>query len=402
MTNGDVDFVLDVRQDTVVAAAFERDLLSLREAKGPVLRAHFPFGGDGWIAVGYAEAREVLEDPRFAIRHKVLEYPRMRPVPGGRPPAPASFPSLDGPEHVRKRRVFTKHLSVRRVMSFKEETGKIADGLLDSIEAQGHGADIIADFALKLPLAVLSVVLGVPEGEGIHFEQEALDLLGGRVTSEADAVAKMTVIHDYFATLVEVKRKAPQEDLLSALVQEVDATAAWSPEELAGFGFVALAAGHDAPSSILSGITYWLAHHPDLVRRLRDDLEETPAAIEEFLRFLPAGYGLQTRLATEDIQLGDVLVKQGETVMAVVHLANYDDRVFSRPTTFDMDVERPPHLLFGSGPHVCPGNQLARMELDVATRALVTRFPGLRPFEARDDWREGLLMRGPKNLKVAW
>jgi cytochrome P450 len=226
----------------------------------------------------------------------------MRPVPGGRPPSPASFSNLDGREHVRKRRVFTKHLSVRRVMGFTEKTGEIAHSLLDGIEAQGHGADIIADFAFKVPLAVLSVVLGVPEGDGSRFEQEALDLFSGRVTSESDAIAKMAVIHDYFAALVETKWQAPQDDLLSSLVQEVDQTAAWSPEELAGFGFVALAAGHDAPSSILSGITYWLAHHPALVKRLRDDPEQTPgqsrSSSGSCRRCTACGHGSRRRTST--------------------------------------------------------------------------------------------------------
>lgn len=396
-------YQMQARQDLVKGPQLERELRSLRHTVGPVIPAVMPFGeGQAWVAVGHQEARQVFEDPRFGVAaHRGNNYPRMRHSEGHKEPFPISFIHMDGPEHVAKRRVLTRHLSVKRVLAMKPHTEGIVADFLHEFESQGPGADIVAYYSEQIPLAVISHLIGIPVEDKDYFLDAALDMMNGRVATEEEANKKIAEVSSYFGRLAKQKRDDPQDDLLSAIVTDA-AAGKWTEEELEGAGFALLTAGHDATASILGGILYWLVHDPDLYAYLRDNRDKLPRAIEEFLRVIPAGTGTRVRIAYEDVEIGGVTVKKGDGIHPTVHPANFDERVYTDPLDLIVDRDETPHLRFGFGPHGCPGSQLARMELQVAISAIFDRFPRLWAVDPSDGWREEVLMRGPRSVHVAW
>ncbi|MFB8174374.1 cytochrome P450, partial [Kitasatospora purpeofusca] len=151
--------------------------------------------------------------------------------------------------------------------------------------------------------------------------------------------------------------------------------------------------------------TYTLLTHPEQLAKLRAQPEMLPRALEELLRFIPFRQGVGiARVATEDVELGGVLIRAGEPVHVSYLAANRDPAVYERPDELDLDRGVPTHMTFGYGTHHCLGSHLARMELQVAIGTLLNRFPGLRlavPPEALD-WRTGSIWRYPRTLPVAW
>lgn len=398
-----VPYPMKSRQDLIVAAELENELGTLRSEYGPVVPALMPFGeGRAWIAIGYDEVKQVMSDERFVVwKHRGNNYPRLRHSEGHKPPFRMAFDKMDGPEQIARRRVLARHLSVRRVMGMRDESRAKIERFLDRFIALGQGEDLMTQFVEHVPLSVIADLLGVPAHETEIFLEAALDHMNGRITSEEQASAHITKVNEYFDSLVARKRAEPGDDLISALLGDVDG-GIWDDEELGGVGFVLLTAGHDSTASIIGGILYWLAHDPGRFRYLKENRDVLPRAIEEFLRVVPAGTGTRVRIATEDVEIGGVLVRKDDGIHPVVHPANFDENVFSNPRTLDFDREDGAHLRFGFGSHACPGSQLARMEIREVLDAILDRFATLEAAQPTDDWREHMLMRGPKALKVNW
>ncbi|AGN17738.1 cytochrome P450 [Corynebacterium glutamicum Z188] len=401
-THVEVPYPMQSRQDLIVAAKLEEDLGTLRHDYGPVVPALMPFGeGDCWIAIGYEAVRQVMSDDRFVVwKHRGNNYPRLRFNEGNRPPFRMAFDKMDGPEQIARRRVLAKHLSARRVMGMREETRNKIENFLDGFISHGQSADVMKNFVEHVPLAVISDLLGVPADETDIFLEAALDHMNGRITSEEQANAHINKVNAYFDHLVARRHEEPGDDLISALLNDVGGT--WDDEELGGVGFVLLTAGHDSTASIIGGILFWLAHDLERFEYLKNNRDVLPRAIEEFLRVIPAGTGTRVRIATEDVEIGGVVVKKDDGIHPVVHPANFDETVFENPDELNFAREGETHLRFGFGSHACPGNQLARMEIREVLDAVLNRFATFEAANPSENWRGEMLMRGPKELKVNW
>lgn len=395
---------LPQRQDTVVAPDLARTLAGLRREHGPLVRATLPVGGDGWLAIGYDTVRFVLSDPRFSMwEHRKGDYPRVRENEGSRPPFPESFVLMDPPDHTARRRLLMKHFSVKRINELRPNIEKTVNHYLQAVLDAGPGADLVRDFAQMVPVAVACDLLGVPVDERHRFLPAASALINGTVRDAQDSDDKIEQINAYFGELLDRRRIAPGDDLISAMIQDPAVTEVWTEKELRGVGFVLLFAGHDATAAILGGVLRWLAFAPDLQSQLRARPEDVTALREEFLRFFPAGFGTRSRVALEDVQIGDVLVRRGEAVLALPQAANFDEAAFDAPHDLRTDERRDAaHLRFGHGIHACVGQQLARAEIDIAVRAVVERLPDFTPVQADPDWQEHVLLRGPDSLQVTW
>lgn len=395
-------YVVDGRQDSIVAPRLEREIRLLREERGPVIRALFPYGGEGWLAVGYEAAKELMAHPSFSTALSGTEFPRMRENGGYRPPWPRSISIMDPPEHTAKRRVLSKHLSVKRARSLQPRTQQHVERLLAQVKAEGPGVDLVPNFSELVPLTVMCDLLGISMDESHQFVPQAKALLNGRVDSPEEGERMIVDINDYFADLLERRRAEPGDDILSALVLDTETSDVFTEDDLRGMGFSLLVAGHDAPAAILGGILYWLAHSPELFSELKQHPELIPQGMEEFLRFLPSGTGSRTRVALEDVEIGGVLIRKGEGALPWVHPANLDPAAFDDPLTLDLRRQGNPHLRFGFGIHACLGQQLARMELITATKGVLDAFDQLEVVDRDPEWREQILLRGPKTLRVTW
>jgi cytochrome P450 len=399
-------------QDEGVGILLAREFARLREQYGGIVRARFPHGSypygnsEGWVAIGYDEVKWAFSDPRFELfGHRFADYPRMLLNQADKPPRPLSFIMMDGESHARRRRVVVRHLSVKRVSELRPVIWRLAGEHLDRIVTMGSGADFEEHYADLIPVSVVCELLGVPFGERAEFVPIAVDLINGRVDSLADSDRKLLVIRNYFRKLAARRRQDPGDDFLSLLIRDAEA-AGWSEEEIEGIGHTLLSAGHDAPSAILGGMLFALAHTPDLYNELRGRIDDLTGPVEEFLRYVPASTASRTRIATEDIDAFGVHIRKGEVVHPVTHGANFDSRVFGEPETIDLDRRQAPQLRFGYGPHVCPGAQLARVELEIALRAVLERFKAFRAVdnasEGAGDWRLSMYLNGPRRLRVAW
>ncbi|WP_245743962.1 cytochrome P450 [Lentzea fradiae] len=320
----------------------------------------------------------------------------MQPLiaPGG------SILTHDGESHARMRRLVSKAFTVRRVEELRPRAQQITDDLLDRLDNPG---DLVEGFSMPFPVAVICELLGVPFEDRDEFRKwsnQVLATVGGHTPEEAlDGVTKL---HAYFTELVARRRAHPTNDLMGALVAARDNEDRLSEEELVHFGITLLVAGHETTANMISNSVVTLLEHPDDLKDLREHPEKLPNAIEELLRYVPLGSGAGfPRIATEDVQVGNALVKAGEAVLVVVSSANHDATVFAAADELDVDRDAGRHLQFGHGIHFCLGSQLARMELKVALGTLLRRMPGLRLAEPVE-FRRGSLVRGPVRLVVAW
>lgn len=399
-------FAIPGQQDKVQTSQLEEQFDRMR-GEGALTRASFPYGtrndGVGWVATGYKEAKFILTDNRFSLaQQRQGDYPRARAMEVGGA-MPLTFIGMDPPEHSERRRTLMKHLTHGRVQSLRAYTERVVEQCLDDIEREGHGADLLAGFAHTVPLLLLCELLGAPPEERDHYVQHARDIVSSRLTAEQAADA-FNIIKEYFRTLVDRKRKSPGDDLISDLLTDTEIKGLWSSEELEGVGTVLLLAGHDSTSAFMANALYWLVHSPETYAELRVNPASIPKAIDEFLRLLPVGVpGARTRVALEDVQVGDRLVRRDESVLAVTHAANLDPSIFPCPREFDATRgNQSQHIAFGFGGRFCPGAALAKMDIEMMLRGLTARFETLEPIEFDPDWREKSRTRGPESLRVKW
>ncbi|MEU0514609.1 cytochrome P450 [Amycolatopsis sp. NPDC006125] len=371
-------------------------------ATEPLTRVRLPYGEPGWLATRYEDVKVVLGDPRFS-RAASLQHdePRMRPQPS----QPGGILSMDPPDHSRLRRLVQKAFTVRRIEQLRPRVQEIAGGLVDAMLDQGPPADLVEAFALPVPVTVICELLGVPYEDRVDFRHWSDAFLSTtKFTPEevADCTGRM---HAYLEGLIAQRRAEPRDDLLSGLVAARDNEDRLSEEELVMLATALLVAGHETTASQIPNFVYTLLTHPDQLAVLRADLSLVPKAVEELMRFVPLGLGAGiARYATEDIELGGVLVRAGEAVLPALASANRDERVFADPDELDLRRQDTSHIGFGHGVHHCLGAPLARMELQVALDTLLRRLPGLRfaDGEAGIDWKAGLSTRGPERMLLAW
>ncbi|MFD1147355.1 cytochrome P450 [Saccharothrix hoggarensis] len=367
----------------------------------PVARVRLPYGGDGWLATRYEDAKTVLADPRFsraAVMEPGADVPRTLPSM----PAEANILSMDPPDHTRLRRLVAKAFTARRTEQLRERAQEIVDGLLDDVERQGPPADLVEALAMPLPITIICEMLGVPYEDRAAFRAWSEAAVAISAFTYDEILAANESLRTYMAGLVERKRVEPGDDMLSVLVAAHDNEDRLSAQELVSFGVALLVAGHETTANQIGNFVYQLLRMPDRLGELRADPSLVPAAVEELLRFTPLGGSAGfPRIATAEVELSGVTIKPGEAVFVNNVAANRDPSVFENPNEVDFHREHNPHIMFGHGAHHCIGAPLARMELQVAIGSLLKRFPLLR-LDGDVTFKKGRLIRGPQSLSVRW
>lgn len=365
-------------------------------------RVEMPYGGPAWLATRYEDVKMVLADLRFSRAATIGEdVPRTLPSIMRDP----SILGMDPPEHTRMRRLVAKAFTARHVDEMRPRIQEIIDQLLDRMIAVGPPADLAESLSWPLPIMVICELLGIPFEDRDRFRAWTD---AGLTTTDDDMAGieqARESLQRYLGDLVAKRRAEPTEDLLGQLVIARDEGERLSERELIVFGVTLLVAGHETTANQTGNFVYLLLRQRDLWQQLVDDPDRVPAAVEELSRFTPLGAAAAfARIAMEDIQVGDQLVRKGEAVLVQVGAANRDATVFERPDEIDFDRANNPHVAFGHGVHHCLGAPLARLELQMAVGTLVRRLPGLRLAVPADDvaWRADRLVRGVRALPVAW
>lgn len=367
----------------------------------PLTKVAMPYGGEAWLLTGYHEIKQFLADPRFSsARATEPDTPRVTPLPL----RPGNLLSMDPPDHSRIRRVVAKAFTMRGVARLLPQIEDVAKEQFDVMERKGPPVDVVEHLAASIPVRMICELFDIPYAERHRFRAYSDSFVATTAYTVEEINEARDGLEAYIAELIEMRRSQPGDDLVGALVEAMD-TERLSVHEAARTGIGILMAGHETSLSMISNVLYLMLSQPHLWEQLRTDPGLVPSAIEEMLRVIPLrSVGSFPRKATEDVEIGGVLIRAGETVIFQRASADRDERVFEDPEMIDLARSPNPHLGFGHGAHHCLGAPLARVELKVALEGLLDRFPGLRLAVPPEEvpWKPGLIARCPEQLLVAW
>jgi cytochrome P450 PksS len=382
-------------------------------AEAPLWRTTLPGKRAAWLVTRYEDVAAVLKDKegRFAKDKLNAMEPGQRKrapwVPGFLKPLERNMLDLDDPDHARLRSLVGKAFTPRLVERLRGRVESLSERLLDAMErkgARGGRAELVGDFALPLPATVIAELLGVPAKDQGKFHRWSSRLVS--VSSNRDMAralpAALSFVR-YLRRLVERRRVDPGEDLITALIRAEEEGDNLSKDEILAMAFLLLVAGHETTVNLISGGTLALLRHPEQAEVLRCNPSLAKPAIEELLRYTSPVEVATERYAREVVEIAGGTIPGGELVLAVLGSANHDENHFEDPDTLELARDPNRHLAFGrGGVHHCLGAPLARMEGEIAVRALLRRFPHGRLAVASETlrWRRGLFLRGLERLPL--
>jgi cytochrome P450 len=371
----------------------------LREEE-PVARVTLPSGSTAWAVSRLEDIRAMLTDPRFSSDRLHPGFPLF--FAGQRPAIGKFRPSLigmDPPEHGPARRAVVGEFTVRRMAALRPRIQQIVDEHIDAMLAGPCPTDLVKALSLPVPSLVICELLGVPYVDHDFFQQHTANLLR-RTTAPEVRENAVNAIRSYIERLVDEKRKAPGEDLLSRQIALPGA----DRDDVVSLGFLLLVAGHETTANMISLGVMTLLEEPAQLAALRADPSITPKAVEELLRYFTIAEFATSRVAIEDVEIGGVLVHAGEGVVALGNAANRDPAAFDNGDALDIERGARHHVAFGFGAHQCLGQNLARMELQIVFDTLFQRVPGLRLAATIDDlpFKNDAAIYGLYELPVSW
>src|SRR5262245_16796494 len=286
----------------------------------------------------------------------------------------------------------------------RERVLQLSNELLDRTQ-RGGGMDVIADYALPIPVTVISEMLGIPAKDQLGFHRWSNAIVAATAARSALRIlpAAWRFVR-YLRRIIAAKRERPEDDLISALVQAEEAGERLSEHELEAMVFLLVVAGHETTVNLIGNAVLALLEWPEQCERLRAEPGLDGTAVEELLRYYTPVEVATERYAREVIQIADATVPSGALVYGVLASANRDSSQFDDPDRLDVGREKNRHLSFGQGIHYCLGAPLARLEGQIALRTLLDRRPALKLAVARERlrWKSGLNLRGLRALPVTW
>ncbi|MGO4750304.1 cytochrome P450 [Streptomyces sp. 2MCAF27] len=383
--------------------------------KTPVLRDE----GGLYLVSTYWEIHGLLHDPRISSDPRNLDPDAAAALAVGEeaddPTLPPSFLRLDPPEHDRLRRIATYPFgpphTPRRIHDMRGELARIVTDLIDDFEGRDR-VDLVDDFAYPFPVTVICRLLGVPRSDEPLFHAWAdtmLTSLDPAAATDANLADRRRAVRQarvelgmYLSELIEDRRRAPGEDMLSSLIHGDGPDGRMSHAELVSTAVLLLIAGHETTVNLIANGMLTLLRHQDVLKRLHDDSRLAVPLVEEVLRYEPPVQLLPQRTPLTDIDIAGVTIPKGAAVWLVLASGNRDPKRFPDPDRFDPDRKDNQHLGFGSGIHICYGAPLARLEGQIALAELARRLENPRLLEDPPPYRHNAVLRGPRHLPVGF
>ena len=311
------------------------------------------------------------------------------------------------PKHTRLRSLVQKAFTPGRIQAMQPKVDELCARLLDGAAAklEAHGSfDVLADYAEPLPVLVIADLLGVPRemaDDLRRWSQDIVKMYEFAPTPEHEALAKQSAkdFVEYVSALAAERKKNPQDDLITALVEVEEQGEKLNEHELIAMCVLLLNAGHEASVNGFGNGMVALFRHPEQ----RDLLAANPrahsqTALEEMLRF-DSPLHLFERTATADTEIGGVVIKAGQKAAALLGSANRDENAFENVDDFNITRVSNPHIAFGAGIHFCIGAPLARLEMNTSLPLLFERFPHLQ-LAGEPVQRPTFVLRGWESIHV--
>jgi cytochrome P450 len=363
------------------------DIAALR-TDGPFVRVEMSsvLGGvEHFVAViGHEELTEISKNPEmFCSGQGAISIEDM---PADMTEYFGSFITMDNPRHARLRRIVGRSFTPRRLEQVVSSVEVICSELIDEIAEVGE-VDLVETISAPFPLLVICDMMGIPRSEfetvlratNVILGAGDPEMTGGQDPLGALLEAGMTLT-ELVNDLAVFRRSNPTGDLTSALVSDDEAGERLAPEEIAPFFILLAVAGNDTTRTATSLGMHFLGQYPEQREIWQNDLEvTTPTAVEEIVRFA-SPVTFMRRTVTESTSVSGYPLEEGEKLVLLYGAANRDPRVFPRAESFEVQRDPNPHIGFGGpGPHFCLGAHLARRELSVVFRQLLTRLPDIHP-----------------------
>jgi cytochrome P450 len=381
----------------------------LRE-EDPVHR--YLIGGD-WIVTRYADVKAVLksgcvrtddrpksiQERNKYLLHKeknldILAYTTSR-----------FLFYMNPPDHTRLRGLVGKGFSSIVVERMRPHIQEIVDELLDKVRHKGS-MDIVAELASPLSVSVISKLLGIPKEaqQQLHQWTNVLSRILDPLVSlkEYEAMNQATEeIQEYLRTLIAEREKEPQEDFISNLIAAKDQSDRLSQKELLAICTLLFGAGEETTGNTIGNGMLALLQHPNQMEQLKREPTMIQSAVEEVIRY-DSAIQMLTRIATDNLEIGNQTIKAGEKIVLCLGAANRDPAQFPNPDELNINREQNHHLAFADGIHYCLGAALARAESQVAINTLIQTFPDLKLASNKLEWKKSIVIRGLKSLSVSF
>ncbi len=345
------------------------------QAEEPVKKLATMFGRGIWLVTGYDEARAVLAGDPAIWSNDLGQF--VSQEGRGAEEQIGGLGMIDPPLHTQLRKYLTPEFTMRRLARLQPGIEAIVESRLDAMAAagaDGSGVDLVQEFAFAVPFDVICDLLGLPVEDRARFLELGVarfDLSGGG----AGAFGAQAHTRDFLINAVREQREHPGDGLIGALLEEYgddldDVT-------LGGIADGVFLGGYETSASMLALGTYLIATTPEAGRMLRSDPASVDKVVEELLRHLAVVQLAFLRFAKQDVEVGRVLIEEGDAVGVSLLAANRDPRLGPDLDKFDPTRDPVRHLSFGWGMHRCVGAELARMELRTALSMLAERYPDL-------------------------
>ncbi|MDA2299568.1 MULTISPECIES: cytochrome P450 family protein [Bacillus cereus group] len=395
----------------LASAQFKEDAYEIYKEsrkKQPILFVNQVEIGKEWLITRYEDALPLLKDNRLKkdwtnvfsqdIKNMYLSVDNSDHLT-------THMLNSDPPNHSRLRSLVQKAFTPKMIAQLDGRIQRIADDLISDIERKGT-LNLVDDYSFQLPIIVISEMLGIPKEDQAKFRIWSHAVIASPETPEEikETEKQLSEFITYLQYLVDIKRKEPKEDLVSALILAESEGHKLSARELYSMIMLLIVAGHETTVNLITNTVLALLENPNQLQLLKDNPKLIDSAIEEGLRYYSPVEVTTARWAAEPFQIHDRTIEKGDMVVIALASANRDETVFENPEVFDITRENNRHIAFGHGSHFCLGAPLARLEAKIAITTLFNRMPELQIKGNREEikWQGNYLMRSLEELPLTF
>ncbi|TPV42177.1 cytochrome P450 family protein [Bacillus dicomae] len=395
----------------LASAQFKEDAYEIYKEsrkKQPILFVNQVEIGKEWLITRYEDALPLLKDNRLKKDWTNVfsqDTKNMYLSVDNSDHLTTHMLNSDPPNHSRLRSLVQKAFTPKMIAQLDGRIQRITDELISDIERKGT-LNLVDDYSFPLPIIVISEMLGIPKEDQAKFRIWSHAVIASPETPEEikETEKQLSEFITYLQYLVNIKRKEPKEDLVSALILAESEGHKLSARELYSMIMLLIVAGHETTVNLITNTVLALLENPNQLQLLKDNPKLIDSAIEEGLRYYSPVEVTTARWAAEPFQIHHQTIQKGDMVIIALASANRDETVFENPEIFDITRENNRHIAFGHGSHFCLGAPLARLEAKIAITTLFNRMPKLQIKGNREEikWQGNYLMRSLEELPLTF